>query len=292
MSTQDGNERISYETRQTFWNVVEGPYVVHAVLVLTVLTILVPIFWMALTSFKTPNGVFSPTYLPQELTFEAYREVVIREQYWRARLNSAVISTSTTVIVMVLAIPAGYAFSRFRFRFDNTIFIGVIFSRLFPPIGIIIPYFQGLAAFGLLNSRPGIILAQVYLWLPLMIYIMRNFFISIPKEIDESALVDGCTQIQAFRKIVLPLAMPGVAAVGILTFLYSWREFLFSFMISNTLASRPISVAVYDFVGEVNISWEQMAAAAVLAIVPALLVVLFFQRYIVSGLTAGAMKGE
>ena len=193
---------------------------------------------------------------------------------------------------MVLAIPAGYAFSRFRFRFDNTIFIGVIFSRLFPPIGIIIPYFQGLAAFGLLNSRPGIILAQVYLWLPLMIYIMRNFFISIPKEIDESALVDGCTQIQAFRKIVLPLAMPGVAAVGILTFLYSWREFLFSFMISNTLASRPISVAVYDFVGEVNISWEQMAAAAVLAIVPALLVVLFFQRYIVSGLTAGAMKGE
>jgi multiple sugar transport system permease protein len=292
MSTQDGNERISYETRQTFWNVVEGPYVVHAVLVLTVLTILVPIFWMALTSFKTPNGVFSPTYLPQELTFEAYREVVIREQYWRALLNSAVISTSTTVIVMVLAIPAGYAFSRFRFRFDNTIFIGVIFSRLFPPIGIIIPYFQGLAAFGLLNSRPGIILAQVYLWLPLMIYIMRNFFISIPKEIDESALVDGCTQIQAFRKIVLPLAMPGVAAVGILTFLYSWREFLFSFMISNTLASRPISVAVYDFVGEVNISWEQMAAAAVLAIVPALLVVLFFQRYIVSGLTAGAMKGE
>ena len=292
MSTQDGNERISYETRQTFWNVVEGPYVVHAVLVLTVLTILVPIFWMALTSFKTPNGVFSPTYLPQELTFEAYREVVIREQYWRALLNSAVISTSTTVIVMVLAIPAGYAFSRFRFRFDNAIFIGVIFSRLFPPIGIIIPYFQGLAAFGLLNSRPGIILAQVYLWLPLMIYIMRNFFISIPKEIDESALVDGCTQIQAFRKIVLPLAMPGVAAVGILTFLYSWREFLFSFMISNTLASRPISVAVYDFVGEVNISWEQMAAAAVLAIVPALLVVLFFQRYIVSGLTAGAMKGE
>ena len=292
MSTQDSHERISYESRQTFWNVVEGPYVVHAVLVLTVLSILVPIAWMTLTSFKTPNGVFSPTYLPQELTSQAYETVLIREGYWRALLNSAIISTTTTIVVMVLAIPAGYAFSRFRFRFDNAIFIGVIFSRLFPPIGIIIPYFQGLAAFRLLNSRSGIILAQVYLWLPLMIYIMRNFFISIPKEIDESALVDGCTQLQAFRKVVLPLAMPGVAAVGILTFLYSWREFLFSFMISNTLASRPISVAVYDFVGEVNISWDQMAAAAVLAIIPTIFVVLFFQQYIVTGLTAGAMKGE
>ncbi|QLG27336.1 carbohydrate ABC transporter permease [Halorarum halophilum] len=292
MSTEESYERISYEKRQAFWNVIEGPYIVHAVLVFTVLSVLVPIFWMSLTSFKTPNGVFSPTYLPEEFTFQAYQLVVIREGYWRALLNSAIISTTTTAIVMVLSIPAGYAFSRFRFRFDNAIFIGVIFSRLFPPIGIIIPYFQGLSAFGLLNSRTGIILAQVYLWLPLMIYIMRNFFISIPKEIDESALVDGCTQLQAFRRVVVPLAMPGVAAVGILTFLYSWREFLFSFMISSTLASRPISVAVYDFVGEVNISWAQMGAAAVLAIIPTVLVVLFFQQYIVSGLTAGAMKGE
>lgn len=292
MSTEESYERISYEKRQAFWNVIEGPYIVHAVLVFTVLSVIVPIFWMSLTSFKTPDGVFSPTYLPEEFTFQAYQLVVIREGYWRALLNSAIISTTTTAIVMVLSIPAGYAFSRFRFRFDNAIFIGVIFSRLFPPIGIIIPYFQGLSAFGLLNSRTGIILAQVYLWLPLMIYIMRNFFISIPKEIDESALVDGCTQLQAFRRVVVPLAMPGVAAVGILTFLYSWREFLFSFMISSTLASRPISVAVYDFVGEVNISWAQMGAAAVLAIIPTILVVLFFQQYIVSGLTAGAMKGE
>ncbi|MFC6734206.1 MULTISPECIES: carbohydrate ABC transporter permease [unclassified Haladaptatus] len=292
MSTQDSFERISYEKRQAFWNVVEGPYVVHAAMILTVLSILVPILWMTLTSFKTADGVFTAAYLPPELTTEAYQQVLIENNYWKALLNSMVISTSTTIIVMVLAIPAGYGFSRFRFKFDNAIFIGVIFSRLFPPIGIIIPYFQGLAAFGLLNSTTGIILAQVYLWLPLMIYIMRNFFISIPKEIDESALVDGCTKIQAFRKVVLPLAKPGVAAVGILTFLYSWREFLFSFMISNTLASRPISVAVYDFVGEVNVSWDQMAAAAVLAIVPTILVVLFFQQYIVSGLTAGAMKGE
>ncbi|WP_254546845.1 carbohydrate ABC transporter permease [Halomarina pelagica] len=286
----DSYERIPYSTRQRFWDFVESPLIVHAVLLMGVVTILVPITWEFLTSINSAQGVFNASYFPDTVTFNAYREVLIREGYWKAVRNSLIISTTTTLIVMVLAVPAGYAFSRFRFPFDNVIFIGVIFSRLFPPIGIIIPYYQGLSALGLLNTIPGIILAEVYLWLPLMIYIMRNFFISIPEELDESALVDGCTKFQAFTKVVLPLSKPGVAAVGILTFLYSWREFLFAFMASQDLASRPISVAVYSFVGEVNINWAQLAAASVVAILPTIFVVLFFQQYIVSGLTSGALK--
>ena len=292
MSTEENYDRISYETRQRFWNVIEGPMVVHLVLAFTVLLILVPIGWMAITSFKGAQGAFIAGYLPAEFTFDPYERVLIENNYWRSVVNSIVISTTTTFLVLLFSVPAGYAFSRFRFPFDNAIFIGVIFSRLFPPIGIIIPYFQGIAALNLINTVPGIIIAQVYLWLPLMIYIMRNFFISIPEEIDESALVDGCTQFQAFRRIVLPLAMPGIASVGILTFLYSWREFLFSFMISSTTASKPISVAVFDFVGEVNVSWEMISAAGVVAIIPTVLVVIFFQQYIVTGLTSGALKGS
>ena len=286
----DSYERIDYKTRQRFWDIIEGPYIVHLILLAAVITVMVPIAWEFLTSFKSAQTVFSGTYLPQNPTLQPYNEVVIRTGYWKAVLNSVIISTVTTVIVMVLSVPAGYAFSRYRFPFDNAIFIGVIFSRLFPPIGIIIPYYQGIASLGLIDTIPGIIVAQVYLWLPLMIYIMRNFFISIPEELDESAMVDGCTKFQAFRRVVLPLARPGVAAVGILTFLYSWREFLFSFMISSTLSSKPISVAVFSFVGEVNVSWEQLAAASVLAILPTIFVVLFFQQYIVSGLTTGALK--
>lgn len=292
MSTEENYERLSYETRQGFWNVIEGPFVVHFVLAISVLLILVPILWMFLTSLKTAQGAFVPSYLPAELTFEPYERVLIENNYWRSVVNSIVISTSTTFLVLLFSVPAGYAFSRFRFPFDNAIFIGVIFSRLFPPIGIIVPYFQGIASLNLINTVPGIIIAQVYLWLPLMIYIMRNFFISIPEEIDESALVDGCTQFQAFRRVVLPLATPGIASVGILTFLYSWREFLFSFMISSTTASKPISVAVFDFVGEVNVSWEMISAAGVVAIIPTVLVVIFFQQYIVTGLTSGALKGS
>lgn len=286
----DSYERISYAKKQAVWNVIEGPWIVHLVLLLAVFSVLIPITWEVVTSFKTAEGVFVDSYLPANPTVGAYYEVLFRVGFWKAIVNSAIISTTTTVVVMVLSIPAGYAFSRYRFPFDNAIFIAVIFSRLFPPIGIIIPYFQGVSALGLVDSLAGIVIAQVYLWLPLMIYIMRNFFISIPEALDESAMVDGCTKFQAFRHVVLPLSVPGVAAVGILTFLYSWREFLFSFMISSTLDSRPIAVAVFSFMGEVNISWEQLAAANILAILPTILVVVFFQRYIVSGLTSGALK--
>jgi len=284
-------ERISYEKKQGVWDVLESPAVIHFVLAIAVLTVVVPIFWEVVTSFKTNAAVSGNlNYFPQNPTLSTYYQVLIGEGYWKAVLNSIIISSSTTVIVILLAVPAGYAFSRFRFRGDNILFIGVLFSRLFPPIGLIVPYFQIISQLNLLNTLPGVIIAQVYLWLPLMIYIMRNFFMSIPEDLDESARVDGCTRLQAFRKIALPLALPGVAACAILTFLYSWREFLFSLIVTTDLSSMPISVAVYQFVGDVSVQWASLAAASVIAIIPTLLVVLFFQRYIVSGLTAGALK--
>ncbi|WP_231187979.1 carbohydrate ABC transporter permease [Haladaptatus sp. DYF46] len=291
MSTpNEGYERISYESKQRFWDVVESPYIVHLVLALAVLSVIVPLFWELLTSFKTNGAVYNLHYLPRNPTLKSYYEVLIGQQYWKALLNSLIISSVTTAVVMALATPAGYAFSRYRFRGDNIIFIGVLFSRLFPPIGLVVPYYQIMSWGGLLNTLPGIIIAQIYLWLPLMIYIMRNFFMSIPPALDESARVDGCTKFQAFWKIALPLAAPGVAACAILTFLYSWREFLFSLIVTTDLQSMPISVAVFKFVGDVSVQWAGLAAASIVAVLPTILIVLFFQRYIVSGLTAGALK--
>lgn len=291
MSTpNEGYERISYERKQRFWDVIESPYIVHLVLALAVLSVIVPLFWELLTSFKTNGAVYNLHYLPRNPTLKSYYEVLIGQQYWKALLNSLIISSVTTAVVMVLATPAGYAFSRYRFRGDNIIFIGVLFSRLFPPIGLVVPYYQIMSWGGLLNTLPGIIIAQIYLWLPLMIYIMRNFFMSIPPALDESARVDGCTKFQAFWKIALPLAAPGVAACAILTFLYSWREFLFSLIVTTDLQSMPISVAVFKFVGDVSVQWAGLAAASIVAVLPTIFIVVFFQRYIVSGLTAGALK--
>jgi multiple sugar transport system permease protein len=287
----DGNERISYETRQRIGDLVESSYVVHLVAIVAAMTVLIPLVWAFINSFKTNADIYNLTYFPTDPSLDSYYTVLITQQYWKAVLNTIIISSVTTFIVVLFAVPAGYAFSRFRFPFDNVIFIGVLFSRLFPPIGLVVPYFQIISTANLLNTRAGIILANIYLWLPLMIYIMRNFFISIPQALDESALVDGCTRFQAFIKVAVPLSRPGIAAVAILTYLYSWREFLFALIVSSDFSSQPISVAVYSFVGDVSVQWASLSAASILAILPTVLIVIFFQQYIVSGLTSGAMKG-
>jgi multiple sugar transport system permease protein len=201
-----------------------------------------------------------------------------------------IIASASTVIVMVLGTPAGYVFSRFRFPFDNAVFVFVLFTRLFPPIGLVTPYYRIMTTTGLLNTKVGIVIANVYLWLPLVIYIMRNFFITIPHALDEAARVDGCTKVQAFRHVVFPVVLPGFAAGTILTFLYSWREFLFAFTVSTDLNSMTIPVATFLFVGDAGIDWAAMAAASIVSVIPSALVVIFFQRYIVVGLTGG-MKG-
>ena len=286
-----GHERISYQTRQRVGDIFESKYVVHFVAAVAAITVLIPLVWALLTSFKSNAAIYELTYFPHDPTLDSYRQVLIGQRYWKAVLNTFIISTSTTIIVVLLAVPAGYAFSRYRFPFDDVIFIGVLFSRLFPPIGLIVPYFQVLSTANLLNTKTGIIIANIYLWLPLMIYLMRNFFISIPKALDESAMVDGCTRFQAFLKVGVPLARPGIAAVAILTFLYSWREFLFALIVSSDLTSQPLSVAVYSFVGDVSVQWASLSAASVIAILPTIAIVVFFQQYIVSGLTSGAMKG-
>jgi multiple sugar transport system permease protein len=279
-----------YRRRQRVWNLLESPAVVHLVLFVAVFFIVAPLVWQLVTSFKTQEGVLALTYLPRDPTLAAYERALLDRRFWRAVVNSAIVASASTVIVMLLGTPAGYVFSRFRFPFDNAVFVFVLFMRLFPPIGLVTPYYQIMTTFGLLNTKIGIIIANVYLWLPLVIYIMRNFFITIPQALDEAARVDGCTKVQAFRHVVFPVVLPGFAAGTILTFLYSWREFLFAFTVSTDLDSMTIPVATFLFVGDVSIDWAAMAAAAIVSVIPSALVVIFFQRYIVVGLTGG-LKG-
>lgn len=288
MSVDAGLSR--YRRAQRFWDVMESPYVVHLVLFVAVFFIVLPLVWELLTSLKTNDAVYQLNYLPRDPTLESYHLALIERGFWRAVVNSLIIASVSTIVVMLLGVPAGYVFSRYRFPFDNAVFTFVLFTRLFPPIGLVVPYFKIMDIFGLINTRTGIVIAMVYLWLPLVVYIMRNFFITIPRELDEAAMIDGCTKFQAFRYAVLPVVMPGIAAGTILTFLYSWREFLFAFTVSTDLSSMTIPVATFLFVGDTSIEWASMAAAAITATIPSALVVFFFQRYIVVGLTGGLKR--
>lgn len=293
MATKDieGNRWLSYSLRQRIWDVLEGPAVVHLVVAAGLMLVLTPIIWTVLTALQTNPGARQVAYLPQELTFQTLYRVLVREEFYKAIINTLIIASASTIITVGLGTPAGYIFSRYRFPFDTHLFIAVIAARLFPPIGLLIPYYNIISELGLLNTKAGIVFANVYLWLPLVIYMMRNFFMSIPKEIDESARVDGCTKFQSFRKIIFPLAMPGFAASSILTFLFSWREFPFAFMVSADRTTQPVSVAAYRFIGDQTTQWASLSAASVLAMIPTILIIIFFHRYIVSGLTSGAVKG-
>jgi multiple sugar transport system permease protein len=279
-----------YKRRQRFWGALESPAIVHLVLFVGVFFTVAPLAWMLLTSLQTNAAVYDFAYIPENLTLQSYYNALIERSYWIAVWNSIVVASASTVIVMLLGTPAGYVFSRYRFPYDNVLFTFILFTRLFPPVGLIVPYYQIITQTGLLNTKIGIIIAHVYLWLPLVIYIMRNFFITIPKELDEAARVDGCTKVQALWHIVLPVVKPGLAAGTILTFLYSWREFLFAFAVSVDLNSWTIPVSVFLFVGDVRILWASLAAAAIVAVIPSALIVVFFQRYIVTGLSGGLKR--
>lgn len=297
MSTQLDTERgdsslISYSRQEQLSALLESPYVVHLFLAIAVFLTIAPIIWAFLTSLTTNEHVYTMGYFPNDPTLQTYYAVLIQQNFWKAIRNSLIISIATTVFVLLFATPAGYAFSRYRFRGDSLLFIAIIGARIFPPIGYAVPFYELATRFGLTNQFSGVILAEVFLWLPLMIYILRNFFLSVPKSLEESALIDGCTEFQSFTKIAIPLALPGIAAAGILTFLYTWREFLFAFLMTSDLSTMPVSVAAYRTLGDVSIAWANMAAASIIAIIPPILIVVFFQQYIVSGLTAGAMKGE
>lgn len=265
----------------------------HAFLIVACILIAFPIFWVFSSSLKTSDAIyqFPQTIWPGHPSLESYNVIWTERAFGFAVVNSLIIALSTTAIVMTLGTLAAYGFSRLRFPFDDFIFAGILGVRLLPPIGLLVPFYKIFSALGLLDHKLALILAYTYLNLPLVVWLMRNYFVSVPKELDEIAKVDGCTQLQAFRKVILPCVAPGVAASSILAFLFSWNEFLIALTLTTTTQARTVPVAAALFVGDVHVWWNHISAAAFIVIIPAIVFIGIFQKYIVSGLTAGSIKG-
>lgn len=279
---------ISYLTKRRLAGIL-----IHIILVLILIYVLFPIGWTFITSIKSKKEIhsFPQTLIPKDPTITPYVESWTKEHFDLYTRNSIIIALATTLIATSLGTIAGYGFSRFRFPGDTYVFAGILAVRLLPPIGLIVPFYRIFGALNILNTKTALITTHVYLNLPLAVWLMRNFFVNIPLELDEIAMVDGCTRIQAFRKVILPLAAPGIAATGILAFLFSWREFLFALTISMDSTAVTLPVGANLFIGDVIVWWNYLSAGGFIAVIPAIIFVAFFQRYLVSGLTAGAIKG-
>jgi len=266
------------------------PYVI---IILYSLYALIPFLWMLSTSLKGINEIWDwpPRWIPTKLMWGNYPEVFHARPFARYTLNSVVISLTITSICIALGSLAGYVFSRFRFKWDKFLFVAVLATRIFPPISFITPWYIIGEKMGIIDTYWILIAVHIYMNLPFAIWIMRGFFDDMPRSLDEAGYVDGCTRTMVLRYIILPAAAPGLAATAIIVFLNSWNDYLLASIVTFTTASKTLPVGIVDFVADAYIQWNLLSSASIITCIPALIFILFFQKFIVAGLTAGSVKG-
>jgi multiple sugar transport system permease protein len=258
-----------------------------------VLFCLFPFYWLINISLKTPQDLQSSSLLPPNPTLDNYQQIFENKDFTNALRNSAIVALSTTLLALAVGSFCAYALARLKLRGKYWILAIVLSISTFPQIAIAAPLFKLWSDVGLFNTHIGLIIPYLTFALPLSIYIMVSFFREIPKDLEEAALVDGATRFQAFRKVVIPLAAPGLATAGILAFIGAWNEFLLAVTLTSSSKARTVPAAISFFSGntQFEIPYGSIAAASVVISVPLILLVLLFQKRIVAGLTAGAVKG-
>ena len=262
---------------------------------LIMLWCLFPVAWIISLSFKSEGetGAGSAQFLPKEPTFDNYKAIIDNPDFTRALINSFGISLIATVLSVIFATLAAYAIARLEFKGKRLVLSLALAIAMFPVVALVGPLFDMWTTFGLFNTWPGLIIPYMSFTLPLAIWTLSAFFREIPWEMEQAAQVDGATSWQAFRKVIVPLAAPGVFTAAILTFFFAWNEFVLAISLTSTTSSRTVPAQMSFFVGPdpFNPPYAQLATASVIVTLPVIVIVLLFQRKIVAGLTSGAVKG-
>lgn len=252
----------------------------------------IPIIWMFLASLKTNLEIFAvpPRWLPQQATLEAYQKILGNREHLQYFINSYLISLIVVLVSLIFASLAGYGFSRFRFRGSQVLLLFILVLQMFPGVVLSIPYFNIMTTLNLYDTYPALIIAYSSFALPFSAWMLRSYFDSIPRELEEAAMVDGSTRIGALFRIILPLSAPGILATGVYAFLLAWNELLFALTLTNSWQVRPVTVGIAMLIGQYSNQWNALMAISVIASIPLVIFFIFLQRYLVHGLTQGAIK--
>jgi ABC-type glycerol-3-phosphate transport system permease component len=255
--------------------------------------VLFPFMQMLSTSLKRPDELFTipPRWIPKHISFENFAQALKYKQFIGYFMNSLIISIITCVLVIVISVLATYAFTRLEFRGRRLLLTMILFSQMFCMSAIIIPLYKIMGSFGLLNSFPGLIIAYLAFTVPVAIWLLRGFLLHLPADMEEAAMMDGASQIQAFLRVVLPLLRPGIGATAAYVFFLTWQEFLFALVFMTEQKFRTLPVGIMDFQGQYETNWGTMMAASVLISIPVFLLFTLIQRQLIAGLTEGATKG-
>lgn len=251
-----------------------------------------PLYWALVSSLTPEARLFErPALLPASLVLDHYRALFAERHFWVPVRNSLIVAGSTTLLCVSLGTVCAYALARLDFRGKTVVLGGVLAVTMFPQIAIVSPLYLLLRELRLVNTYPGLVLPYLTFAMPLTVWLLVGFFRQLPAELEDAARIDGAGRLRALREVVLPLSLPGIATTAILTFVYCWNEFLFALSFTLGPERHTVPVAIALFRGQYQVPWGQVLAAAVVATAPVALVVLAFQRRIVQGLTAGAVKG-
>ncbi|MCX7325293.1 MAG: carbohydrate ABC transporter permease [Hyphomicrobiales bacterium] len=263
----------------------------HVPLAMIVAFALFPYLWMVLTSVKPDADILQwpLRYWPSQLTHEHYVTLLARTSFAANMGNSLIVAVGATAVGLAAAIPAAYAFSRFRFPGRRALLVGFLTANMFPIVLLILPIFVLMRMLGLLDTFVGVIAGHATFAIPFSIWMLTSYFAAIPIELDEAATIDGASRLQAIRLVILPVAMPGIVTTAIYIFITSWNEYLFAMMLAGQDV-RTVTVALQLFIGEFSIQWGLLTAGGTLVALPATILFLIIQKRLTGGLTAGAVK--
>lgn len=277
----------------TSWRIIKK-ISVYAALGTSTFIAVSPIVWMALSSIRDLDEVFKvpPKLIPTSIELGGYAKVLFLTPFLQCLVNSVCVTLITTGISIGIGSMGAYSIERWQKKgYANLISRGVLLAYLIPPILLVIPYFVILKQIGLVDTLLGLIITHTSFVLPFSTWLMIAYFSTLPKELEEAAKIDGCTNFGAFIRIALPLATPGIVAVAIFSFINSWNEFLYALLIITSSEKRTLTAGFYSFMGAEVLEWEPMIAWITLITIPPLVFFLFVQKYLIKGLTAGALKG-
>lgn len=251
-----------------------------------------PILWMVFSSLKSNTEIFAlpPRLLPEEFTLTAYNAIFSNPVKIRFFINSYFVSGTVTLLTLLVAILAAYAFSRYDFPMKKAFNLFVISTQTVPPITLLIPYFGMVVAFRIFDTYLALILTYMVFTLPYAIFLMTGYFNTLPKELDQAVLVDGGSGWTALWRVIVPISLPGIVATGVYTFLLAWNEFLFALTLTKSTDMRTVPIGIQLLMGQHAFEWNEMMAMSVLGSLPLLLIYLIAQRYFLAGLTAGSVK--
>ncbi len=289
------SETTAYTTRKKPIQYYIGRSLFVLLIILILIYTLFPFYWAIATSLKTSAQLNAapPSYWPREITFDHYRSVFNNGGFTKGLQNSAIVALSSVLLALLIGSLAAYAIGRFNFRGKTPVMYLILSMTMFPAIAILGSLYEMIRWAGQFNTLTALIFSYTTFTLPFMVWVLANFFRSMPAELEQAAMVDGATPMRAFYQILLPLAAPGMATTGLLAFIAAWNEYLFANTFTLTPDKRTVPVAIANFSGNTSfeIPWGQIMAASVVVTVPLIVLVLLLQRKIIAGLTAGAVKG-